>query len=126
MDTQIVNQSTTDKIIGMLEALAKKLGTTGEYLWGVLVKQGYLELYTDIAYITVAFIVAITCITTAMKEFINNERVDIRGDWTKGKFALVLFCLVLGGLSLFTGLITFNGLQVPEAYALERILEVLK
>ena len=51
MSDQMVQQ-----VLARLDALAAKLGTTAQYLWGVLLRQAQVEAWTDLA-IAIIFIV---------------------------------------------------------------------
>lgn len=50
-----MNEQTTK----LIEQLAHKLGTTSEYLWGVLLKQAPLSAITDLMYLVIVVIMGI-------------------------------------------------------------------
>lgn len=115
----------TPKLEEALLALASKLGTTTEHLWGVLVKQALViacvRLILQFAIIAVAVVL--------IRELF--ERVAKLGDKSWGDREMLLF----GGALLFTLVsipsiaclpTTFAAILVPEGRALQGILSMLR
>lgn len=122
-----------EKTRSALTALAQKLGTTAEYLWGVLLKQAPIAGVTDLI-VMAAWIAAIvfwarvvsrktaTPPATALDEYPAaqwRDEVGVGFAWLSVVALAVLAALVIGcGLST-TVAAFFN----PEYWALKQILK---
>lgn len=114
-----MNETTTE----LLKELAARVGTTTEYLWGVLVKQAPISG----VYAIVVFCVLI-CATSVAVWFSEQAR---KKDWGEllhfwgTLFAVILIVTTLGyGL---TGLkIGIYGILNPEYWALLQLLDKVK
>lgn len=113
-----------DQITILLQKLSEKLGTTSEYLWGVLIKQAYIDATIS----TVIFLIAcLGCflIFKLHKKFSREEKYDedflppamVIGSFIWGLITIITFCTFVSDLSGF-----FN----PEYKALRQILSSLK
>lgn len=111
-----------DKTIQLLEALAAKLGTTAEYLWGVLIRQAAVSATIDL----VCLLVAVTYLVVYTKwlrvvrkgDMFDNEATGVI---MGGCVAVIVFILALFCVS---GVIT--GYMNPEYWALNKILDTIQ
>jgi hypothetical protein len=107
--------------IQFLESLAAKLGTTGEYLWGILVRQSYVEGVTDIA-------LALLFGTIATIYAVNAKSLYEKAKEDDSEFHFVIFfmgmivSIVLAFMTTFFLIIGISELLNPEFYALKYIL----
>jgi len=113
-----------DKTLAALTALANKLGTTAEYLWGVLVRQAPLQGALDLAVLAVWGLVCVWLIrfvrskTSGDKPAFSDE-VGRGFAWAGVVFVCALVMLI-GGLT-FSSSIT--AIINPEYWALRQILK---
>lgn len=120
-----------EKIADVLEILAKQLGTTVEFLWGVLLKQAKVESMLALVAIIVSslfVIIALALLWYGYKIHKSNigvstfERTDPFG-WFMGGIVISLFSLIAIGVNTYNYIIaTYN----PEYWALNEILKLLK
>ena len=108
--------STTQQVLDMLKVVAAKLGTTTEYLWGVLIKQGWFEIVQRSILIVMLPIVATMLFKRGAK--IIKERHDLFDIGVLGCIVAIIM-YIIAAYAFFT-------LKIPEAYALERVLELFK
>lgn len=113
-----------DKTLQAVTALANKLGTTAEYLWGVLVKQAPLSGALDLA-VLAAWVAACVWLVRFVRK--NTAGDDPKWDDEVGRtFAwggVVIVCsltALIGGLSI-SGAVT--AIVNPEYWALRQILK---
>lgn len=112
-----------DQLVPLLEKLADNLGTTSEYLFGVLVTQAPISAAGDLFAIVV--ILALSAITFSIclrkaKEYPNAERYAILAIFSAISF--VIFTII-GAASISTMLAGFFN---PEYWALKEILSAIK
>ncbi len=124
----IISDKAIEEVMTRIDALATKLGVTAEYLFGVYVKQAYIEF---ISYMSYYFLYAIFMTGVVIfgkyciKKF-NSEDFNI--DSSTGIPLIVAFILICVGSCIWTGisisyirdilLCYFN----PEYWAFVRIL----
>lgn len=133
-----MDESMKEELLTRLDALAEKLGTTGEYLWEVLVRQAEIQVYQDLLTSAVLFIcggVLLALGLYLLKQSTSyvwggNEdsytTMSGRANRKTGAFfswAGSLFFLILS-LSHAASLLT--PLLNPEYWALKQVLEVLR
>jgi hypothetical protein len=113
-----------DKTLQALTALAAKLGTTAEYLWGVLLKQAPIQGALDLAVIAAW---AAACVWLVRLVHRKTTGDDPEWDDELGRvFAWIgtgIACIltaVIGGLSI-AGAVT--AIANPEYWALRQILK---
>lgn len=126
-----------EKIFEALTALANKLGTTAEYLWGFLVAQGKIDFFMWLPWIA-TFVVFLVLFVKQLKkmeaEVMAEDKDRYRGhkDWDDlsyaswGKlvtFGTVSLISILGALINCYGAII--GLLNPEYAAIRRLLAML-
>lgn len=107
----------------LLSKLAEKFGTTSEYLWGVLVRQAYI----DGIQIIICF--SLTCIGLGVLYGLHRKfsRTDKYGDDTI-VFPMVLASIILSFLFMasFVGIImSITNFINPEYWALKQVLNAI-
>lgn len=122
-----------EQTVQLLNGIAAKLGTTTEYLWGVLLKQAPIDAAIDLAIIL--FWVGLFYFTgkTAKKYEANITEPD--GTWMReeerkkeksGVSTLVVIAAYFGLCAVIYGVFSFqniiNGFFNPEYWALQQIL----
>jgi len=120
-----------DKTLQALTTLAAKLGTTAEYLWGVLLKQAPLTGAIDML-LTAAWVIgAVMWCRFVIRKTTERKATDDdrypRADWESEPafFAWVSAVAValIAGLAVSSGLATTVAALVnPEYWALKQIL----
>lgn len=109
----------------LIETMAAKLGTTAEYLWGVLVKQAPISsacAIASIAFWAVAMALLYRWIRVNTKK---DENGDARWCDEACAFAWALWAIVLGVMILRAGVCMTNittGFLNPEYWALKQLL----
>ena len=113
-----------DKTLEALTALAHKLGTTAEYLWGVLVKQAPISGVLDLAVIAAWAAACVWLVRLVRRKTAGDD--PAWDDETGRVFAWIgtwLACIlaaVIGSLSV-AGAVT--AIVNPEYWALRQILK---
>lgn len=106
-----------EKILKALTALAEKLGTTAEYLWGVLVKQapinGVIDLLVITGWITGFFI----CL-----KIIRKNKVESEGLMLIAYVSTIVFAIGSVGFTTFLMSDMLSAFFNPEYWALHKIL----
>lgn len=120
----------------LIESLAQKLGTTSEYLWGVLLKQAYVAATVTLiqTILTIAFGVVLYKLHKkfSKKRSTNNSSYS-NSLYYKHEEALVI-PMIIGALiwTIFfiAAFLCFgdiiNGYFNPEYWALEQVLDKIK
>ena len=108
-----------EQIYTILQQLAQQLQTTVEHLWGVLVRQAYVEGFA----LLVFYIIFILFILFFRNRFNEWNKTGAEGEWYIGISAVTLFIMTAIAVNNFMTL--FTALFNPEYWALQRILEVL-
>ena len=111
----------------LLTKLAAQMGTTTEYLWGVLIRQAPISATIDLVQFLVLIAVAVGLFKAHLRLYRDDE--DYRSfDSGKSMAMLVVGCVVaflLIGSFAFSGNI-INGYFNPEYWALNKVLDTLK
>lgn len=113
----------TPKLEEALLALASKLGTTAEHLWGVLVKHAYVGSCVGL---TVQLLLILTAIPAARFLYTTlciGEDLD-NSDCMRCTFAGVVTTAGIVALGILPN--TLTSFLVPEAEALRNILGMLR
>ena len=118
-----------DRVTELLEQLATTLGTTVEYLWGVLIKQQYIEAY-------VMLIWAIVLLICSVIGYIATKKIAVKLDEEKDPYDVcserqvawniglpIIVIIILMSIDLFIK--TIQLIYNPEYYALQDILQLL-
>ena len=120
-----------DKTLEALTALATKLGTTAEYLWGVLLKQAPITGVIDLALMTAWVLMTVMWFrfvlrkTTAPEPSADNQ--SRHADWCQEAaffswVSAVVFVLVTALMVTSSFATTAAALANPEYWALKQIL----
>jgi hypothetical protein len=127
--------SIIEHIAPLLEKLAEKLGTTTEYLWGVLVEQGRVVAVKNIfaiLWLSIPFLV-IRIIYGSMHSRIeqkyNKEGYRYDEEMNNLKFGVLIASIVWGIVWIISTACLMDGiiqnLMHPEYFALDRILSII-
>jgi hypothetical protein len=109
----------TKEILDRLDAIALKIGTTGEHLWEVLTKQGMVEGVFGLIGVVVVPLLFYIMIKTVLKYKDVVEEENAEGPVL---FFCFIISLILFGLFIFS-VIGVQYLFNPEYYALKTILK---
>lgn len=120
-----MNEQTTQ----LLEKLAEKLGTTSEYLWGVLIKQAPMDSVINLILMALTVVLGLV-IYRVHKHFLYEPeelgKESIYEEYGPGAgipmiMASIVFLIMVMG-SLFAIESVINGFFNPEYWALQKIL----
>ena len=129
---KIMNENT----LKLIEQLAQKLGTTSEYLWGVLIQQSYIQAtigIVEVALVIVAFYVYLKIHYKLSSKTYKDRYGDTISGYDKYEEGAVipmslsgvlLLVFIIWGFLNISHIIT--GFLNPEYWALEQILNTLK
>jgi hypothetical protein len=106
-------------LIPVLEKLAGKLGTTTDYLWGVMIKQATITAVTDIIQYIVLIIVSCLVFKKTSKYNMNSDKFPFM-PILAGFLGLMLIVMFFAIPNTITALIN------PEYWALDKILSAIK
>ena len=110
-----MNEQMQQELLNRLDALAAKLGTTAEHLWGVLIYQARID-----ALVSAIGFVVFGLITMFLYKVVRNADDEIDRIFPAVgmviTFGIAIACL----FSIWTPLLN------PEYFALQKVLEVLK
>lgn len=122
----MLENNMNDKIAQLLTELAIKFGTTVEHLWGVLVKQAYINACNQIIY-TIIIAVAWFAIYKFVEKKTTIPKDSHYADWSgDGKFfgwllvTAVSICLMVQ--LCYTVGICLTAFNNPEYWALKQII----
>lgn len=118
----------------LLEQLAIKLGTTAQYLWGVLVRQAAIDATIDLILLVISviflFILHKLHIRFSQKKQINGHNENtyerLEGMAILPMVLSAIFILFMFFIQLFSIGNIISGYFNPEYWALHKILEQLK
>lgn len=121
-----------EKFQKLIEALAAKLGTTAEHLWGVLVRQAPISGAVDlvlcvvIAAVTVWWVALVKRKTTCPPETETNRYP--KAEWRdEGAFLAWLVTVIFGVLALISVIGSAQGIVAafanPEYWALKQLVK---
>lgn len=124
-----------DKLAPLLEQLASELGTTVEYLWGVLIKQASVTIIIDVG-INILFICVIVCLIILGKKLTSKPKPTEEDKYPQaivddedGVFFVWLGIIVIPTLLSFAILLNsveiVNALFNPEYWALKEVLSMV-
>ena len=106
-----------DKTLMALTALANKLGTTAEYLWGVLVRQAPISAVTDIFTIA-AMVIALFFLARFFVRRPPDEDFGLFFAWLfVGVFGVVIVIAAVSSIEM-----AIAGIFNPEYWALMKIM----
>ena len=104
-----------------LQPLADKLGTNGQYIWGLQVKQAYVD--GSIALVGLLFGLAIVVLTVFLNlKYSNDEYYDFNF-W----FVVSVIPIIIGVSFIYITIVTvFTSFINPEYYALQHLIHLVK
>jgi predicted membrane channel-forming protein YqfA (hemolysin III family) len=117
-----MDSAITSELLKRLDALAAKLGTTGEHLWGVLLRQARIEAWSNLMLFVFALIVGcLSCfvISKVSKRDDSDDFIPV---------SLICILLAIGALAFVVelpGEILTKFLN-PEYWALKQIVSGAK
>lgn len=116
------------ELLKRLDILADKIGTTGTYLWHVLVKEGYISGIKDVG-LSILFLIIFSISTPyAVKFWKKVYKADAyKSDESDIAWGFVFSLLSLVGFVFFICFI-YDGIGElfnPEYFALQKLLETL-
>lgn len=123
-----------DNTAKLLEQLAAKLGTTSQYLWGILLKQAHISAITTLVQILITLLGGLMLYRVHKKLSKEDENVD-RGRSLYWKYEeLAVIPMIISSLVFIGFLISaffsfgdvINGFFSPEYWALEKVLDTVK
>jgi hypothetical protein len=116
----------------LIEQLAVKLGTTTEYLWGIMCRQAQIDAIISIILVGVAILGSIALVIVVRKIFKDVEQ-DKKWVVTNGfDYVVPIVFWVCAGWLVFDVITIFSisnivtALSNPEYWALEKIMEMIK
>ncbi len=120
----LISDKAIEEVMTRIDVLAAKLGVTAEYLFGVYVKQAYVEVMQFVAFFSVWIIVFGVTMLTLKK--------SMQTSWDNPTFCNI--SVIIGGiLSLIIGMVVlveskgvFACYFNPEYFAFNKILSNLK
>jgi hypothetical protein len=121
-----------EKFQKLIEALAAKLGTTAEHLWGVLVRQAPISGAVDlvlcvvIAAVTVWWVALVKRKTTCPPETETNRYP--KAEWRdEGALLAWIVTVIFGVLALISAIVSAQGIVAafanPEYWALKQLVK---
>lgn len=120
-------ENTTSNLAVVIEKLAAKLGTTAEYLWGVLIKQAAVNALNNVIFIVFVILFGFILFRLHKKFLKEDKNNDSIYDEFEGAaiIPMVLGCVAFL-VMFFCGIAcigdTITSLVNPEYWALQQIL----
>lgn len=123
-----------DQTTKLIESLAQKLGTTTEYLWGILIKQAPISATIDLCLLVAMIVFGIGLYK--FHNWCNTEKN--RGGYTETRYersdGMLFVPMLVGGVVLVIWFFIFigsiesiiTGFFNPEYWALHEILHHIK
>lgn len=123
-----------DNTAKLIEQLASKLGTTSQYLWGVLLKQAPIDATITLVQVVIIWIFGFILLKTHLKlseekEYDGYKCTGYRHYEMAAELPMVLgavLFLILVPISLFCFSDIINGYFNPEYWALNKIMNSIK
>jgi hypothetical protein len=115
-----------EELLARLDALAVKLGTTTEYLWGVLIKQAKVEAITSIA-TTILFLLMVGACAVVGRHI--YRATDWKRDDNGDAGVVTAACWAVGVPCLFAAILYAYMLPTlllnPEYWALQEVIRYI-
>ena len=119
------------EITNLLAILADKLGTTSEYLWGILLRQAPIS--ATVILIQIIFTVLSGIFLWKLHKYFSKETDERYSMYDRSNGGLEALIIIFSVLILIIGIFSFfqienvlNGYFNPEYWALNKILNTLK
>ena len=105
-----------------LQPLADKLGTNGQYIWGLQVKQAYVD--GSIALVGLLFGLAIVVLTVFLNlKYYNDDEYYDFNFWV----IVSIIPIIIGVSFIYSTIVTvFTSFINPEYYALQQLIKLVK
>lgn len=114
------------KTAELIEKLAQKLGTTSEYLWGVLINQAKVSAFTSLVLVVFTLIFGIV-LYKLHKRFSKKGTYNELDDLTVAPMVVLALVFVISlGCSAYKIPNIINGFLNPEYWALKEVLDQIK
>jgi hypothetical protein len=107
-----------------LQPLAEKLGTTAQYVWGLQVKQAYVDGFVALASFMFGVMMIIGSIGILFKIFNNGEKASEAEAWLTGGSLISIIVGFTICASWFSTIL--NCFINPEYYALQQLIKLVK
>jgi hypothetical protein len=114
------------EIAPLLEKLAKQLGTTVEYLWGVLVRQAMISACIDILQYIMLGVATYFFVILTKKFYKISEDANWDEFWIVLPALIGIALLIIWVVAFFAIQNTITGFINPEYWALRKVLEIIK
>lgn len=113
-----VDKNTVDTIMGKLELMASGLGTTTEYLWGVVIKQAHVTMCYDFillgAFILIGIGYAVFLQVAFKNKFFTSRAIGYDED---SRQVITIIITIVFGVSMVVLLIVSLADIIPELLA---------
>ena len=122
-----------EQTLKLIEGLAQKLGTTSEYLWGILIKQALVDSVIRIGYIL--FLICCGLVLWKVHKKLLEKPAGDSYDtyYEQGNHTPALIMVIMGIVWLICSVVAlsfickiFTGFYNPEYFALDKILSSIK
>lgn len=114
-----------EQTVKLTEQLALKLGTTSEYLWGVLIKQAFISAITDLVFFVIAIILGVLLVKIHRYLSDSNNRINYHKTGDSITHPMIIFSslwIIFFLVMLFSWGNIINGFFNPEYWALQKVL----
>lgn len=111
-----------------LDSLAAKLGVAAGHMWAVLVRQAYVDAFSNLVFMAIIAVMWFYAIKgyARYRKLDSRVREDVFEDWI---FAFVFGGIIFGILTIAAVaalFISIGELVNPEYYAIKTVLDALK
>ena len=130
-DSTVTINPAMEKVAGLLEQLATKLGVDSDQIWAMTVAQAKVEVITYIAGVIILIISSVICIkiSTKIADWDSGKVEVTNGQAVRSMVAIVIF-RVIGFIALLGTIINFGDAMScmfnPDYWAFEDIMWKLR
>ncbi len=118
----------TAELLKRLDALAAKMGVTGQYLWGVLLRQAHVAVWEAVGGLllgAIAIIVGLLALWWGIRQ--PKDKYDCLGDGALGAVVCGSISFVLGSIASLVNAFSLPTLLMnPGYWALQDLIRQLK
>ena len=120
-----------ENLTALLEKLAEKLGTTTEYLWGVLIRQAPISAITDLIYFMLVILGGIALYKIHKRLMKEDESGDsVYYNLEEGAIVPMAIAVIIWAVIFIICFFSLgnmiNGFFNPEYWALDEVLGLCK
>jgi len=120
-----------ENLTALLENLAKKLGTTTEYLWGILIKQASISATTNLIYFVLLILSGVTLYKIYKRLMKKDEDGnDIYCDLEERAIIPMIIAVIIWSIIFIIYFFeledVINGFLNPEYWALSEVSRLFK